>query len=53
MKKMPMKNKVLTSQTIKGYNTLYDSPGTNNGQSPFDINHSRLEQWELVFFLKY
>lgn len=44
-----MKNKVLTSHTIKGYNVLYGSPETNNGLSPFDINHSRLEQWELVF----
>lgn len=44
-----MKNKVLTSHTIKGYNVLYGSPETNNGRSPFDINHSRLEQWELVF----
>lgn len=49
LKKTRVKNKVLTSHTIKGYNILYDSPGTNNGQSPFDINHSRLEQWELVF----
>lgn len=49
MKKTRVKNKVLTSHTIKGHNILYDCPGRNNEQSPFDINHSRLEQWKLVF----
>lgn len=37
-----VKNKVLTSHTIKGYNVLYDSPETTSGWNPFAINPSRL-----------